>query len=661
MDPASQAVLKALEKNGGDTELSWDRYDEQQPQCGFGQLGLCCRHCAMGPCRIDPFGKGPKAGICGASADVIAARMLARMIAGGAAAHSDHGRDVAHTVLEAATGESDYKITDVEKVTKLAEEFGIDTDGASPEALAKQVAEKCFAEYGQQSGELLFAQRAPEDQKRRWRAAGVMPRGIDREIVEIMHRTHIGVDNEYKNIITQGIRSALADGWGGSMCATELSDVLFGRPKPIRAKVNFGALDKESVNVIVHGHEPTLSEMLVAASQDPAIVEAAQAKGAKGVVLSGICCTANEVLMRHGMPIAGNFLQQELALATGAVDAIVVDVQCIMPSLPEVAKHYHTKIVSTSPKAKFDGAMHIQFDEAHAMDIARTILTAAIDNFPNRDRDVVEIPDIKSDLVAGFSTENVFEFLGGRYRPSYRPLNDAVISGRFRGACAIVGCNNPKVPHDYGHVTLTKELLANDVIVVTTGCTAIADAKCGLLDSKEALQYCGHGIREVCRAVGIPPVLHQGSCVDISRILVVLSNMVEEGGLGDSIADLPAAGAAPEWMSEKAVSIGFYVAASGAYTVLGVPFPIQGAKQLTDYVCNGMEDDFGGKFAFEPDPIKASRLIIDHIDKKRQALGLAAPMYPQPYMGVWPESQKSEEQTRAELEAQAKADPMMTV
>ncbi len=659
MDPATQEVLKALEQQGADTSLSWDRYDAQQPQCGFGQLGLCCRHCAMGPCRIDPFGDGPKCGICGADADVIAARMLARMIAGGAAAHSDHGRDVAHTVLEAAKGASDYKITDVEKVTKLAQEFGIETDGVSVNDMARQVAERCFSEYGQQAGELIFAQRAPEDQKKRWRNATVMPRGIDREIVEIMHRTHIGVDNEYKNIITQGVRAALADGWGGSMCATELSDVLFGRPKPLRAKVNFGALDAESVNIVVHGHEPTLSEMLVAASQDPEIVEAAKKQGANGVVLSGICCTANEVLMRHGMPIAGNFLQQELALATGAIDAIVVDVQCIMPSLPEVAKHYHTKIVSTSPKAKFEGAMHIQFEEERAMAIAKDILMAAIDNFPNRDREIVQIPDIKKDLVAGFSTENVFEFLGGRYRPSYRPLNDAIMSGRIRGACAIVGCNNPKARHDFGHVTLTKELLANDVVVVTTGCTAIADAKYGLLDPQEALQHCGYGIREVCRAVGIPPVLHQGSCVDISRILVVLSNMVKEGGLGDSIADLPAAGAAPEWMSEKAVSIGFYVAASGAYTVLGVPFPVQGAKKLTEYLTDGMEADFGGKFAFEADPVKASRLILDHIDAKRQALNLSAPMYPVPYLGAWPESQKTEEQTKAELEAQVQADPMM--
>lgn len=601
-------------------------------------------------------------GICGASADVIAARALARMIAAGSSAHSDHGRDTAHTLLSAAEGQSDYKVKDSQKVTRLAVELGIPTDGATPDQLAKQIAQKCFAQFGQQEGELLFAQRAPEDQKKRWRSFGCMPRGIDREIVEVMHRTHMGVDNDYKNIITAGIRAALADGWGGSMIATELSDVLFGRPRPIRGKVNLGVMKKDTVNILVHGHEPTLSEMLVAASQAPEMIDMAKSKGATGgITLAGLCCTSNEILMRHGMAVAGNFLQQELAIATGAVDAMVVDVQCIMPSLPEIARYHHTKLISTSPKARFDGMLHIPFSENDALDIAKKIIRTAIDNFPNRNPARVVIPEIREELVAGFSAENVFEFLGGRYRPSYRPFNDAVMTGRFRGACAIVGCNNPKVLHDYGHVTLTKELLANDVFVVTTGCTAIANAKSGLLSSCGALRHGGYGIREVCRAVGIPPVLHLGSCVDISRILIVLSNVVAEGGLGKSFVDLPVAGAAPEWMSEKAVSIGFYVAASGVFTVLGVPFPVQGAKQLREYLTQGMEQEYGGKFAFEPDPVKASRLIIDHIDKKRRALGLPPPMYPVPYLGIWPESQKSEERTRMEMEAQAKADPMMAL
>ena len=513
----------------------------------------------------------------------------------------------------------------------MAQEWGLEIQGKSKEELAKAVAEAAFVEFGQQSGELKFAQRAPEDQQNRWRKNGVMPRGIDREVVELMHRTTMGVDSDFKSIIGQGIRTALADGWGGSMIATELSDILFGRPNPIKSTVNLGVMKAKEVNILVHGHEPTLSEMLVAATQDPEMIELAKSKGAEGITLAGICCTANEILMRHGVAIAGNFMQQELALATGAVDAMIVDVQCVMPALGELAKCFHTKLISTSPKAKVPFAEHIEFDESKAMTIAKQIIREAIENFPNRKGQATHIPDIRENMVAGFTAESVFEFLGGHYRPSYRPLNEGIISGRLRGAAAIVGCNNPRITHDYGHVTMTKELLANDVLVVTTGCTAIADAKAGLLDPGEALKYCGKGLREICEAVGIPPVLHLGSCVDISRILTILCNILDQGGLGTGISDLPAAGAAPEWMSEKAVAIGFYVMASGVYTVLGQALPIEGAPELNKYLCEGIEDVFGGKFAFEPDPIAGAHLILDHIDRKRSDLNLAPVMHPVPY------------------------------
>ena len=630
VDPATIEMLEHVQ--GQDLNLVWDRYEAMQPQCGFGSLGICCRNCTMGPCRIDPLGDGPREGICGATADIIAARNLIRMIGGGASAHSDHGRDIAHTLLMAAENENfDYGIKDETKLRALADELGVQTEGKELREIAKEVAQICFSQFGQQHGEVVFAARAPEDQQKRWRQAGVMPRGVDREVVEIMHRTHIGVDNDPINLILQGVRSALADGWGGSMIATDLSDVLFRTPDWVVSRANLGVLDLEKVNIIVHGHEPSLSEMIVAASQDKELVELAESKGAKGIGLSGICCTANEILMRHGVPLAGNFLQQELAIATGVVDAMVVDVQCIFPSLGRIAERYHTKFISTSPKAKFPYATHIQFDESRAMEIAREIVKMGVENFPNRKEASACLPRHTSPLVAGFTAENIYTALGGRYRSTYRPLNDAIMAGRLRGVAGVVGCNNPKHKHDFGHIEMTKELLANDVLVAVTGCTAVADAKAGLLCPEAAMQYAGKGIQEVCRAVGIPPVLHLGSCVDNSRILMVLTNMVAEGGLGQSIADLPVAGAAPEWMSEKAVSIGFYVAASGVYTVLGEPFPIQGSKVVTDFVTAGMEEYFGGKFAFEPDPIKAARLMIDHIDLKRAALKLPGPMYEVPY------------------------------
>lgn len=405
------------------------------------------------------------------------------------------------------------------------------------------------------------------------------------------------------------------------MIATDLQDVLFGSPKPVRSMVNLGILNKDEVNVVVHGHEPGLSEMIVAAASDPELLELAKQKGAKGITLAGICCTANEILMRHGIPIAGDFLCQELAILTGAVEVMVVDVQCVMPSLGELTKCYHTKLITTSPKGQHPGVEHIQFDEQRALETAKQIVRIAIENFPNRAKSEVDIPKETHPLVAGFTAENAFTFLGGRYRSTYRPLNNAIIEGRIRGLAGVVGCNNPNICHDYGHLEMTKELIKNDVLVVQTGCAAIACAKSGLL-SPEGAKMAGPGLQEVCEAVGIPPVLHLGACVDNSRILVALCNVLKEGGLGEDFSDIPVAGAAPEWMSEKAIAIGFYVVASGVFTVFSTPHPIMGSKNLSDYVLGGLEEEYGAKFAFEADPIKAARLMIDHINKKRAALKL---------------------------------------
>jgi carbon-monoxide dehydrogenase catalytic subunit len=629
-DKASQEMYKrAIEEN---IDTVWDRYEAMQPQCGFGTLGLCCRNCSMGPCRIDPFGNGPQVGVCGADADTIAARNIIRMIAGGAAAHSDHGRDIAHTLLMAAENpNADYKVKDEEKLKAVAEIYGVKTDGREIREIALDVARSCLEEFGQYEGELKMASTAPPARQKLWRELGIMPRAIDREIVEIMHRTHIGVDADYKNLIKQGMRAAIGDGWGGSMVGTELSDVIFKLPLIQRSRANLGVLQKDHVNLVVHGHEPTLSDIIAVISQDEKLVAKAKAKGAEGIQISGICCTANEILMRHGIPLAGSFLQQELALLTGTVDLMVVDVQCLLPGLKDVAQCFHTELVTTSPKAKMPGFRHIEFHEDKAVKIATEIIETAIDNFPNRNGHKEYIPQQNENLIGGFTTESVFQFLGGKYRATYRPLNNGIIEGRLRGAAGVIGCSNPNVEYEEGHIKMVKELIKNDVLVVTTGCNAITCAKHGLMKPEAAFEYAGEGLQEICRAVGIPPVLHVGSCVDNSRILRTLANIVAEGGLGDDISDLPAAGAAPEWMSEKAVSIGFYFVASGVYTMIGHPLPMMGSKNLHKYLTEEIEEEVGGKWAFELDPIEAAHKMLRHIDKKRKALKLKPLMYEQAF------------------------------
>jgi len=625
-DPASQQMVEHSAKKG--YELAWDRYEALQPQCDFGELGLCCKNCVLGPCRIDPFGEGAKCGVCGADANVIAARNLIRHMAAGAAAHSDHGRDITHTVMLAAQGKAQgYEIKNPTKLTAMAEEFGLETEGKEINQIAQEVAEVAFADFGRQMGELRLASRAPEPLQKKWRTCSAMPSGIDADIVRIMHATHIGVDNEPLHILRQGIRATLSDGWGGSMYATDFSDVLFGGPDPIKAQANLGVLRPAAVNIIVHGHEPTLSEMIVAAAYDQEMQNKAKEAGADGIQISGMCCTANEILMRHGIPVAGNFLQQELALATGAVDAMIVDVQCIMPAIANFASCVSTRLISTSRKAQFQGVQHIEFHEDRGLEIAKQIVGEAIEAFKERDPSKAVVPSQEEELVAGYTVESVFSTLGGYYRPLYRPLNHGIMDGRLRGVAGVVGCNNVKITHDWGHIEMVKELIRHDVLVLQTGCSAIACAKAGLMQPEAAETYAGEGLREICRAVGIAPVLHVGSCVDNSRILLACTEMVKEGGLGEDISELPVAGAAPEWMSEKAISIATYVAASGIYTVIAEPFPVMGAPVVRDYLTGGMEKDFGGKLAFERDPVKAAQLMIEHMDKKRKALNLPPMMY----------------------------------
>ncbi len=626
-----QATIEMIAKAASDEcNIVFERAETTKP-CPIGAEGSCCSICNMGPCRVMlPKGKEETAeerrkrvGVCGATAETIAARNFLRKIAAGSAAHGDHARRVTHAFLAVAKGEAPgYEIKDEQKLLQLALDLGVKIGDRSNSEIAVDIGETLLKEFGKQEGELLLLKRAPLKRQELWRRLGVAPRGIDREVVEAMHRTHMGTDQDYHSLLRHGVKTALADGWGGSMIATELQDILFGTPSPVASQINLGVLKEDEVNLIIHGHEPQLAEMLAVVSQDPNMIEYARSRGAKGINLAGMCCTANEILMRHGVPIAGNFLQQELAVVTGAVEAMVVDVQCIMQGLVEVAQCYHTKIITTDSRAKIEGATHMEFEDRNAIELAKAVLRVAIDNFPNRKKNVYIPREQKTDLIAGFSHETINYLLGGLFRASYRPLNDNIINGRIRGVAGVVGCSNVRVTHDDVHVTMVKELIKNDVLVLQTGCAAMASAKAGLMVPEAAAEYAGEGLASVCEAVGIPPVLHMGACIDNTRILMAATAMVKDGGLDDDISDLPLAGAAPEWMSEKAISIGQYFVSSGVFTVFGVTWPTLGSKEVTDFLFKDFEDMYGGMWAFEPDPIKAAHLMIAHIDKKRKALGI---------------------------------------
>ncbi len=613
VQPDTLALKEKARQEG--LETVWDRFAAQEPQCGFCSLGLSCRICAMGPCRIDPFGEGPQRGVCGADADIMVARNLARMVAAGAAAHSDHGRDLVETLYAVAEGRAPgYQLTDLEKLNRLAGEWGVAND-LPPLTQARELALAMMEEYGIKKGHLTFTRRLPAARLEKWQNLGIAPRGIDWEIAEMLHHTHMGVDNDPVNLLLQALRCALADGWGGSMIATELSDVLFGTPKPVASQANLGVLKAEEVNIILHGHNPVVSEMVARAAQDPELLKRARELGAQGINLAGLCCTGNEVLMRRGIPMAGNHLVQELALVTGAVEAMVVDYQCIMPSLGELAACYHTLFFSTSPKAKFPRATHLAFTPETGAELGHRLVALAVENFARRQPDRVYLPAAPVAQMSGFSLEALLGALGG----SLDPLLTVIKAGQIRGAVGVVGCNNPKVTQDFGHINLTKRLIAADILVLDTGCAAVAHAKAGL-KVPEAAAQAGPGLQAVCQALKIPPVLHLGSCVDNARIIHLAAALAQ--ALKVDVDQLPVAAAAPEWYSEKAVAIASYAVASGVFTVLGVAPPVLGSKSVSQLLLSGLAPHLGANFAVEPDPEKAAALISRHLEEKRRALGL---------------------------------------
>jgi anaerobic carbon-monoxide dehydrogenase catalytic subunit len=618
-DGASAAML---EKSQADcVETCFDRAEHQKNQCGFGRSGVCCRICHMGPCRISP--KSPK-GICGATVDTIVARNFLREVASGTSAHSDHGRHLVLKLRDVAQGKAPgFQIKDEKALRRAARLYGVEEEGRDANAVALDLADTFIKEFTEQENHLKTLELAPKKRQAVWEATGVKPNGIDRMVVEAMHRTHMGVDHDYLNLLHHAFKVSLADGWGGSRIASITSDILFGTPSPLKSAANLGVLKKETVNIIIHGHEPALSELLTVVVADPEIVSYAKAAGAKGITLAGICCTANEILMRHGVPVAGNFLQQELAIATGAVELMVIDVQCCMPSLPEIAKSYHTEIVSTSDIARTIGAVHKSIGHgSEPLNVARDIVRRAIDNFKKRDAVKISIPRQKEDLIAGFSVDAIKYMLGGRFRASFRPLNDAIMQNRILGIAGIVGCNNTKCKTDEYTNVLTAELIKRNVLVLQTGCSAIASAKAGLLKPEVALSQAGLGLREVCEAVGIPPVLHLGSCVDNSRILEAATESILEGGLGEDMGGYPAVGVAPEWMSEKAVAIACYFVASGIPVVLGNPFYVSGSKAISDYLHGSVQEEFGARFYCIEDPLQAADRIVEILNQARDSLGI---------------------------------------
>ncbi|MBQ8814481.1 MAG: anaerobic carbon-monoxide dehydrogenase catalytic subunit [Lachnospiraceae bacterium] len=618
-EAATDRLLETGAKVGAD---SWQlRVKRQTPHCKFGEEGTCCRICTMGPCRITP--KAPR-GICGCDVHGIVGRNYLRFTAGGSATHSDHGREICHT-LHCTAPDGNYKVKDPEKLIRIAKEWGVETEGKDIYDLAHEMAELALLEYGKPFGTQRFLKRAPKHTQEIWAREGIEPRAIDREVATALHMTHMGCSSKPEALIRQALRCGLSDGWGGSMAGTEFSDVMFGTPKPIETEANLGVMNPDNVNIVVHGHDPSLSEMICEYADSKEMIDYAKSVGAKGITISGVCCTSNEVAMRRGIPMAGNFLQQENVVLTGCCEAIVVDVQCIFPALGPLSKCFHTKFITTSKIAQMPDSDFIHFEPETAGENAKAIIKMAIENFKNRKPELIYVPQMKQKATVGYSFEAIVKTLDTVANShvdefgTTKPLVECVNSGVLRGAVAMVGCNNPKIRPDQAHIELMKKLLANDIIVVASGCSAQAAAKAGLMD-KEARNLCGAGLKRVCELADIPPVLHMGSCVDISRMMVLAAEIAKDSGW--NISQIPLVGCAPEWMSEKAVSIGNYVVATGIDTYLGVEPYATGSTEVDNLLKGGLADWVEAKFTVEKDIDKLVDLMIERIEEKRVALGI---------------------------------------
>jgi len=627
VDPGILEMIDIAKERGMIT--AFDRAVAQQPQCQFGYKGICCRFCMMGPCRIKADeGPGSK-GICGAAHWTIAARSTGLMLLTGAASHSEHAQHIAHTLLEASEGHApDYGVKDQAKLYKVAKRIGVATEGRTDNEIAHDVAKAALEEYSRLKGfgeSTWVNTTATKGRIEKFRTHDIMPSGIYNVISELVTQAHVGMDNDPVNLIFSALRVALGD-YVGMHVGTDLSDIIFGTPKPVVSEANLGVIDPECVNVVLHGHNPILSEIIVQAAKD--LDGEAKAIGAKGIKLMGICCTGNEVLMRHGVPIVTSFSSQEYAIATGAIDAMVVDVQCIMPAVRNAAECFHTRIITTSPIAKIPGSYHIDFQTSKALDNAKTAIRLAMDAYKERDAKKIFIPKVVNKVVAGWSLEALYDmFASVSPDKPVKALTDAILAGEIKGVALLAGCNNVKRPQDESHLAIAEEMIKNDVFVIGTGCVMQGCAKMGLL-APEAMEKAGPGLKKFLARVSakanlstpLPPIFHMGSCVDNTRCSDLLMDMANE--MGVDTPKVPWVASAPEAMSGKAVSIGCWCVAMGMPVHVGAMPPLEGSDLIYSIVTQVAGDVYGGYFIFEMDPAVAAKKMLSALEYRTWKLGV---------------------------------------
>lgn len=601
-------------------ETIYERFMKQQPQCAFGAMGICCTLCTDGPCQIT---RKAKRGVCGASADLIVARNLLLKCVQGTVANVYHARNVARTLLAIGEGKSDYQIKEEEKLRNLAERFGIDGKRDIRE-IAKEFGQFFINQINSNDYEplKLVEVLAPKKRYEIWKKLDIIPGGPNSEAATALSKAMTNVNNDVVDLLLHCLRLGIANEYAGLFGITTMQEIIVGTAKPTEGPVNIGVLDKDAVNIVMHGHQPLLAIKVLEKARDKKWQDKAKEAGAKnGLKVYGSLCEGQQIFnisseykdIFYGQ--IGNWIQQEFILATGAVDALVFDYNCVMPTISEeYAPKYHTKLISTDKTIRQANVERMEYEPDRAGEIAEGIIERAIEAFKKRGK--VNIPEVKHIAMAGFTTESVVNALGG----SVKPLIDAIVNGTVKGVAAVVGCTTVREFQSGRHiVNLTKELIKRNILVIGAGCCSSAMENADLM-SREAKSLAGKKLSSLCSALGIPPCLSYGSCTDIGKIIDTVISVAET--LGVDIPDLPVCASAPEYMEQKAVADAFTAVAFGLTLHLSPVPPVLGSPNVTKILTEDVESLTGGKIFVEVDPVKSADKIEEHIIKKRKALGL---------------------------------------
>lgn len=600
-------------------ETSHHRVDNQKTKCGFGLKGVCCRLCSNGPCRITPT--APR-GICGATADVIVTRNLLRAVASGSGCYIHVVENTARNLKDTARTKGTIKGENALRL--LVHEFGLE-ESDDLHKMAEAVADKVLSDlYKPDYEEMeLIEKLAYAPRYKKWKELGILPGGAKSEVFAGVVKCSTNLNSDPVNMLMTCLRLGISTGLYGLPLTNLLNDVMLGEPQIRMAPVGLNVIDPDYINIMITGHQHSIFVDLQERLASPEAVEKAKAAGAKGFKLVGCTCVGQDLQLRgvHYTDIfdghAGNNYTSEAVLATGAIDAVLSEFNCTLPGIEPICDELKIKQICLDDVAKKANADLMQFSFDKREEISNQVMDAVLAAYKERRGQVTLrlLPEHgNKNTLTGVSEGSLYDFLG----KSWKPLLDLIVSGKIKGVAGVVGCSNlTALGHDVCTVELTKELIKRDIIVLSAGCSSGGIENCGLM-TPEAAELAGDGLKEVCKSLGIPPVLNFGPCLAIGRLEMVATALAKE--LNIDLPQLPLVLSAPQWLEEQALADGMFGAALGLPLHLGQQPFIAGSDLTVKVLTEDLKDITGGQVIVELDPVKAADKLEQIIEEKRKGL-----------------------------------------